>query len=337
MTFKTPPDDNKLKRMPRVIREAAGKAGTPAPGARVPIGHGAKFERMKEEVITVLAGHPNVEEAARLLKISTATLYRWKKIPEIAAGVDEARQIQYEQALGRVQRGAGTAVTILLKLMHDSEVPAGVRLQAADCLARHRKATGRLARLEQRLQAVQRFREDSLAEQAGGECSGEGAEEAATTEAQAGGSSRRAGHGAKYGHKKEESIIALLTQRNVEEAARVAGIGTTTLYQWLKEPEYKIFYRAARLAAFGQAAARLHQGIGSAITTMLKIMVHEGTPPAAMMRAADLVLAYATEASEADLEACLAALKGTEKPVPVVLAGGRRSAEEIAQERPRAA
>ena len=167
MTFKTPPDDNKLKRMPRVIREAAGKAGTPAPGARVPIGHGAKFERMKEEVITVLAGHPNVEEAARLLKISTATLYRWKKIPEIAAGVDEARQIQYEQALGRVQRGAGTAVTILLKLMHDSELPAGVRLQAADCLARHRKATGRLARLEQRLQAVQRFREDSLAEQAG--------------------------------------------------------------------------------------------------------------------------------------------------------------------------
>ena len=30
------------------------------------------------------------------------------------------------------------------------------------------------------------------------------------------------GHGAKFGRKKEEAIAALLTQRNVEEAARAA-------------------------------------------------------------------------------------------------------------------
>ena len=37
------------------------------------------------------------------------------------------------------------------------------------------------------------------------------------------------GHGSKFGRKKEEAIAALLTQRNVEEAARAAGIGTRTL------------------------------------------------------------------------------------------------------------
>jgi hypothetical protein len=33
-------------------------------------------------------------------------------------------------------------------------------------------------------------------------------------------------HGSKFGHKKEDAIAALRSQRNVEEAARVAGIGT---------------------------------------------------------------------------------------------------------------
>ena len=47
-----------------------------------------------------------------------------------------------------------------------------------------------------------------------------------------------AGHGEKFGRKKEEAIAALLTQRNIEEAARTAGIGTRTLLRWLKIPEF---------------------------------------------------------------------------------------------------
>ena len=69
-----------------------------------------------------------------------------------------------------------------------------------------------------------------------------------------------AGHGEKFGRKKEEAIAALLTQRNVEEAARVAGIGTRTLLRWLKIPEFDAAYRQARRAAFAQTIARLQQG-----------------------------------------------------------------------------
>jgi hypothetical protein len=59
---------------------------------------------------------------------------------------------------------------------------------------------------------------------------------------------------------KEEPIVALLSQRNVEEAARVADILPRTLYRWLTVLEFQGAYREARRAAFGQAIARLQQG-----------------------------------------------------------------------------
>ena len=67
------------------------------------------------------------------------------------------------------------------------------------------------------------------------------------------------GHGAKFGRKKEEAIAAVLTQRNIEEAAKVAGIGANTLLRWLKVPEFQAAYREARRAAFSQSIARLQQ------------------------------------------------------------------------------
>ena len=67
------------------------------------------------------------------------------------------------------------------------------------------------------------------------------------------------GHGSKFGRKKEEAIAALLTQRNVEEAARVAGIGTQTLNRWLKMPEFQAAYREASRAAVSQSNARMQQ------------------------------------------------------------------------------
>ena len=54
------------------------------------------------------------------------------------------------------------------------------------------------------------------------------------------------GHGAKFGRKKEQAIVALLTQRTTEDAARSIGIGPATLLRWLKEPEFDASYRAAR-------------------------------------------------------------------------------------------
>jgi hypothetical protein len=76
------------------------------------------------------------------------------------------------------------------------------------------------------------------------------------------------GHGAKYGRKQEEPIAALLTQRNVEEAAKSIGVAPKTLIRWMKLPDFQTAYREARRAAFGQSIARLQQGSSAAATVL---------------------------------------------------------------------
>jgi hypothetical protein len=119
-----------------------------------------------------------------------------------------------------------------------------------------------------------------------------------------------AGHGEKFGRKQEDAIAALLTQRNVEEAARAAGVGARTLLRWLKLPEFQAAYRQARREAFSQAIARLQQGTSAAATTLLKVMIEPGTPALVRVRAADSVLNHASKAIEIeDIEARLSELE----------------------------
>ena len=116
--------------------------------------------------------------------------------------------------------------------------------------------------------------------------------------------------GGKFGCKKEEAITALLTQRNIEEAAKVAGIGANTLLRWLKVPEFQTAYRQARREAFGQAVARLQQGTSAAATTLLKTMIDPGTPASVKVRAAEAIFNHAAKAIEIeDIEVRVAALE----------------------------
>lgn len=118
------------------------------------------------------------------------------------------------------------------------------------------------------------------------------------------------GHGSKFGLKKELAIAGLLTQRNVEEAARFAGIGTQTLMRWQKLPEFQAAYLEARRATVAQSNARLQQASSAAVSTLLKIMVDVSAPASTRVRAADSVLDHAKQAIESDdIEIRVAALE----------------------------
>jgi transposase-like protein len=118
------------------------------------------------------------------------------------------------------------------------------------------------------------------------------------------------GHGTKFGRKKDEAIAALLTQRNIEEAAKSVGIAPNTLLKWMKEREFDAAYRAGKRAAFGQAVARLQQGTSAAATTLLKMMIEPGTPPSVRVRAAEAIFNHAAKAIEIeDVEARVSALE----------------------------
>jgi transposase-like protein len=113
-----------------------------------------------------------------------------------------------------------------------------------------------------------------------------------------------------FGRKKEEAIAALLTQRNIEEAAKAAGIGANTLLRWLKVPEFQAAYREARRAAFGQSIARLQQGTSAAAATLLKTMIDANTPASVKVRAAEAIFNHAAKAIEIeDIEARVGALE----------------------------
>src|SRR5438270_11411757 len=118
------------------------------------------------------------------------------------------------------------------------------------------------------------------------------------------------GHGAKFGRKQEQAITALLTQRNVDEAAKATGIAAKTLWRWLQLPEFHQAYQKARGQAFAQSIARLQQASSAAATTLLKIMVDPNAPASTRVRAAESVINQGSRAMEIeDLEVRIAALE----------------------------
>jgi transposase-like protein len=125
------------------------------------------------------------------------------------------------------------------------------------------------------------------------------------------------GHGSKFGRKKEAAIEALVTQRNIEEAARSVGIGKQTLLRWMKIPEFQADQQEARRAIVSQTNGRLQQASGVAASTLLKIMVDPIESASVRVRAADSVLDRANQAIESeDVQVRLAALEQAPKYAP---------------------
>jgi transposase-like protein len=118
------------------------------------------------------------------------------------------------------------------------------------------------------------------------------------------------GHGSKFGRKKEEAIAALLTQRNLEEAARAIGIAPNTLLKWMKDPTFDLAYREARRATFHQSTARLQQASSAAVTTILKLLVDQNASASARIRAAQCILDHSIRSMEIeDIQARLCVLE----------------------------
>jgi DNA-binding MurR/RpiR family transcriptional regulator len=118
------------------------------------------------------------------------------------------------------------------------------------------------------------------------------------------------GHGTKFGRKMEAAVTALITQRNLEEAARAVGISVATLVRWQRDPGFQKAYREARRATHQQSVARLQQATGAAVTMLLKVLVDPSTPASVKVRAAESVLEHSAKAIELeDIEVRVAELE----------------------------
>ena len=204
------------------------------------VGHGSKFDLKKDEAIAALLTQRSIEEAARVTGIATHTLMRWMRKPEFEAAYRKARRAAVSQSWARLQRASGAAVTTLLKVMVDPSARASARVRAADSV---------LERAHQAIENEDNEVRSAAKEQAANPTKGlrfSGTLEDLLQLYLAGQEAAPAGHGSRFDRKKEEAVAALLTQRNIEEAARFAGIGTQTLMRWMKIPEFEAACREAR-------------------------------------------------------------------------------------------
>lgn len=291
------------------------------------VGHGTKMGRKKEAAIIALQTHWSVEEAARVAGISAQTLYRWLDDPDFAAAYRKARLATYRQSIGRLQQSSGALVAVLVTVMRDPAATVSTRARAVDRILRHAKTATETEQVAVRYAELKRAQAASKQERRANDGAAPAGER---------GSSPIKGHGAKFPRRHQSAIIALLTHRNIPEAARAIGISTQTLYRWMGEEEFAAAYLQARLAAFGRACARLQLVAGEAITTLHKIAGDPRTTPGMRGRAVDIALSHAGDASAEDIEACVAELDGS-RAVLTVLHADRRMFEDIARERPRVA
>ena len=76
-------------------------------------GHGSNFPRKQDEAIAALLTVPTVSAAARRIKVSETTLWRWLQEPQFQRAYRAARRQVVEAAIGRLQQACGDAVTAL--------------------------------------------------------------------------------------------------------------------------------------------------------------------------------------------------------------------------------
>ena len=119
-------------------------------------GHCAKFGRKKELAIAALLTHRSVEDAARAVDLNHNTLLNWLKIPTFVKEYRAARREVVNQSVARLQQATGAAGTVMLKLMTDPNVPAAVRLRAAECVFDRAFKGVELEDLEERVAELER-------------------------------------------------------------------------------------------------------------------------------------------------------------------------------------
>jgi hypothetical protein len=135
---------NEIDEFAAAVREAermshAAPAGSP--GGRSPSrGHGSRFPHKTQAVIAALLVERSVADAARAVRIGTATLYRRMRHPAFLAEYLAAAVAAFGPAMMLARQRVGDAVTVIRNLAADPAIPEETRLLADLCIAEAMKA-----------------------------------------------------------------------------------------------------------------------------------------------------------------------------------------------------
>ena len=114
--------------------------------------------------------------------------------------------------------------------------------------------------------------------------------------------------------RKEKALQALLVSRTRAEAAKAAGIGESTLREYMKDPEFLDRYREAFGNLVQDATRQAQQALTLALSTLTEIMENTGEQATARIQAARYLVEYALRLGEqCDLLARLERLEAAVK------------------------
>ena len=98
--------------------------------------------------------------------------------------------------------------------------------------------------------------------------------------------------------RKEKALQALLVSRTKAEAATRAGIGESTLREYMKDPEFADRYKEAFGDMVRDATRQAQQTLSPALSTLREIMLDKGEQAQARITAARSVLEYSLKLCE---------------------------------------
>jgi hypothetical protein len=104
------------------------------------------------------------------------------------------------------------------------------------------------------------------------------------------------GHGEKLSRRRDLAVAALLCEPTVSAAADKAGVSERTLRSWLRRPDFRDAYQAARRQVLEGAVGRLQQAAGEAVEALRRNLTTGR--PADQVRAAGLILQHALGTAE---------------------------------------
>ena len=114
--------------------------------------------------------------------------------------------------------------------------------------------------------------------------------------------------------RKEKALQALLVSRTRAQAAKAAGIGESTLREYMKDPEFLDRYREAFGNLVQDATRQAGQALTLALSTLTEIMENTGEQATARIQAARYLVEYALRLGEqCDLVARLERLEAAVK------------------------
>jgi transposase-like protein len=101
--------------------------------------------------------------------------------------------------------------------------------------------------------------------------------------------------------RKDRAILALLQHATIEKAAEAAGVHPSSLYRWMKQPDFRDKLIQARNVTFSQSVALFQQAVPMAVSRLVRIATKPDTTDCNAIRACDSILTRAEKSFHNDM------------------------------------